>query len=133
MNKRGIADSNILISYFTQDEGYVQARESIRSGVLINTLILTETLNFIHNKYSAYYSQRALSEILKLPGRFVLMPADYDLLPKVELLMHQFLDNRLSFVDCFILAQAEKYDVKVLTSDERMGNYTKVKVINPLV
>lgn len=131
MVKRSIADSNVLISYFVKDSNFYLAEKVLSSGVFINLMIFTEVTNFIQNKFSVEKACWTSERILKNASLFNFLAADFDLLHDTQKLMHRYLDNRLSFVDCFILTQAEKYGLEVLSSDTRMGNYDKVQVVNP--
>jgi len=131
MNNRPIADSNILISYFTQDANFEQSKKVLLEGALLNLMIFAEVTNFIQNKYSTEQAKKTAGRILSNASHFSFLPDDHDLLVSAHKLMEKFLDNRLSFIDCFILSQAERYGLFVLSSDQKMGNYNKVRIVNP--
>ena len=128
-----LMDSNILISYFIQDAYQKRIAEFLTNGCYINHVVFHETLNFLHNKYSPFRSLQAAKIMLTHPHVFIFLDIEPEAEHAAAMIMEQFLDNGLSFVDCVLLAQAEQYRVAgVYTMDKKMQNYRRVRVVNPI-
>ncbi|MCP4163140.1 MAG: PIN domain-containing protein [Deltaproteobacteria bacterium] len=129
-----IADSNILISYFTKDNNYKKAKEAIKEkGCYYNEFILCETVNYIQNKYSHFHSMDAHRIIVQDSFSFSFLPALECLYKPAMDLREKYADNCFALTDCIVLVQAESLGLTVHTSDIKMQNYRAVNVINPLI
>lgn len=126
-----LIDTNILIDAFSLNTDKEKALTLMDKGVYLTDFVLTELLNFIQNRYSAPDALQAINHIIKRPKAFIFIPTIYNLFPRAEKLMRKYLDNRLAFTDCYLLALAETEKLTLHTKDEKMGRYPNATVVNP--
>ena len=126
-----LVDSNIFTDYFSYGEKFNLAKEVLfNNGAFFNNAILTETTNILQNQYFAKKASTAVIKFFEFEF-FIMLDNPSCLQKKALLIMQEYIDNSLSFTDCFILAQAEEYGLKVYTKDKKMQTYRKVEVIIP--
>ncbi len=80
-----LIDSNILISYFTEDNNYLKSKELLyQNRCYLNDYILCEILNYIQKKESNYHSVQVYLEIRDSEKLFMFLPVDIDLRNKAN-------------------------------------------------
>ena len=128
-----IIDTNLLIPFFAQEKPFDEVKKILQNGVYINDYIVCETLNFLQNKYSVNASMVAQKFLFQKSDIFNFLHIDGDIRRLASVIRVKFADNKFSFTDSLMLAQAQIYDLKVLTQEWSMQNYKPVRVENPLV
>lgn len=126
-----LVDSNILISFFIQDEYFETASKILSKRAHVNDYVFTEVVNFIHQKQSAYHAFGAALDILERQDYFIFIPIETNTRVAALDIMQKYLYNRYAFTDSLLLAQAEVLKLKLITTDVRMQNYRSVNVIDP--
>lgn len=124
-----IADSNILISFFTKDGNFEKSAKILKKRVYINDYIICEVLNFLQNRFSYELSAHAENFIFHTPNTFRILPTHYNFYTKALNIRQKYADNLFSFTDAFILAQAEYHRLKISTRDRKLASYKEVEVV----
>jgi len=121
-----IIDSNVLISYFSEDINFKQTEKMLENDFYLNDYILCEVLNFLQNKLS--YSASFKAERFIFDTSFGFLPVSTEVIDIARDIRETYADNKFTFTDCIILAQSQIYEMDIYTNDEKMGSYTKAKV-----
>lgn len=115
-----LIDTNVLIQYLSRFFDNSDLDQYLTQGVYVNELILGETLNFIQNKYSAKHSIASQKQIIDNPEIFELLEITNEVRLLAWQVRQKYADNKLSYVDSVILAQAKIFNFTILTQDKAM-------------
>lgn len=125
-------DSNVIINYFLQNESAKVVENILKEhGCYIVQAVLCETLNFLHNRQSAYFSLSAAKAIIGMPKLFQILEITSSDLTQALDIMSQYQDSKLTYTDSLLLWQAQKHNLVLYTSDQRMHLYPGVRIVNP--
>ena len=122
MRTKVLIDSGFLYALFMKDDpDYHLTRRAFRTpglAFLIPQVVLTETA-FLFNRSGGMRSVATFLQLLD-ETHFPLEPVTYDDLKRAMQLLRTFPGTKLDFVDCCILAMAERLNVShVATLDRR--------------
>lgn len=122
MNSVLIDTSFIYAIYDQQDKNHLQAvhwaNKTPAIKMILPDVVLVEATYLIRRNSSIVQVINFLKHFV--PAAFILNPLHILDLNRSSEVMAQYLDARLDFVDCLIVAQAERLDIKqVCTFDRR--------------
>lgn len=127
-----LIDTNVLIPYLSRYFDNSELDQYLTQGVYVNELIIGETLNFIQNKYSARHSIASQKQIMDNPEIFEFLEITNEVRLLAWQVRQKYADNKLSYVDSMILAQAKLNNLTILTQDKAMIASGFTQVFNPL-
>ena len=124
---RPIVDTCIWINLFTKQQRVHP--NFLQSGAYINCFILCELLNYLQNKYSHHESLKAQNTIIKLKENIKFISETNKNHQAAISLRQKYYDNKYTYTDCIILAQAQNHGLKVYTTDIKMQSYPDVEFV----
>jgi len=128
-----IFDSNILIPYLLRNFELRKLRDYLLKGVYLNELVLTETLNYIQNRYPSSYSILCQQQVEDNQNIFQILEISPEIRSRGWQIRQKYADNKLAYTDAIILAQAQFYSLTILTQDQAMLSSGIANGFNPLI
>jgi predicted nucleic acid-binding protein len=124
-----LLDSSVLIAYFLREKTATSSEQYLKYGGYLTTMVLSETSNFIQQKKSTDALLKFMQKIFAEHSLYHCLMDYPDVMSEAYEILLQYRDNSLSLTDCYTLAQAERYGLRVVTHDARMASYKNVEVV----
>lgn len=130
MNKRYIIDTNVLLRLLLQDipSQYNQAEKLFldakkgKIDLIIPQIVIFE-INFALRKFYHLQKEEIIEKLKSLVSTDYVKVKSRDIFQQAFILYKQ---NKVSFVDCFLVAKAEAEEADLFTFDRKLKNLQKI-------